>query len=374
MKLTKSEIYNNVFSYETKKGTFYAFRYLYRDFTGKRHEKQERGFTTELAAHKAELHAEVLAADNDTSQLLNSSMTIEQWTKQFVAMNEAEWRPNYQALFKTAINKYIIPLLGRRRLDKLTKMEYNYLYIQPQLEHLKPSSVQINHRLFMVIVNAAVDNEIIPRNRLRGIRFKQSEPRKPFSEDDLTRFNNQLKKEPFEKRLFFQLLEMTGFRLSEGLGLEWRDINFKKKTISVKRSRNDDGLGPTKTPSGVRTIAIDNTLAKPLRQLMIQAKAAKLKTGDTFTNEDLLFSFKHVSAHYYFRSIIKAAGIPECEYVIHSLRHTHATMLIGAGVSPVDVAKRLGHSDPSITLKIYSHAIKSNDAKSAEIFANLVNF
>lgn len=71
--------------------------------------------------------------------------------------------------------------------------------------------------------------------------------------------------------------------------------------------------------------------------------------------------------------MLAGAGIAKDEYVIHSLRHTHATLLLDSGVNPVDIAKRLGHADASITLKIYSHAIEDNDRDLAETMAKIAN-
>lgn len=373
-KLIKSAKYENVFAYETKHGIKWMFRYQFTDCFGKRRDKQQRKFLSEEAAHKAELEAELQVANEDSTQLLSDGITVAEWTHRFLKMKQAEWRPNYRQNFNTAINRYIIPLLGNRKLSKLTKMDYSFLYIQPMLEKLKPSSAQMNHRLFMIIVNAAVDNEVIPRNKLKGFRFKKSEPRKPFSQHDLALFNHQLTQVSPDKRLFFQLLEMTGMRLGEGLGLEWRDISFKHKTVSIERARTPFGVGPTKTPSSVRTIYLEDNLLNEIHHFQVTAKANALKNGHKYSKDDFIFSFNHTSAYYYFCDIIKDAGIEEGKYVIHSLRHTHATLLISAGVSVVDVAKRLGHSDPSITLKTYSHYIQGNDKNTAEIFAKLVNF
>ncbi|WP_143462800.1 site-specific integrase [Levilactobacillus enshiensis] len=372
-KITKSKNYKNVYSYETQQGIRYMFRMPYYDELGKRREKAERKFKSEQEAYKAALNAEVLAANGQASRLVGSTVTVEQWTKKFVKMNESKWRPNYKKNIDTCVENYILPLLGKYQLNKLTKMEYSYLYLQPQLEHLKPSSVRMNHRYFMIIMNAAVENEIIPRNKLKGQHFKKSPRRLPFSIDDLKRFNGQLKKETLQKEAYFTTLEMTGMRLGEGLGLEWSDIDFKKKTISIKRARGRFGIGPTKTPSSVRTISIDESLVGLLHRFSVQEKYDYLRSGQSYDDDKLVFNFTPVSAHNYFKEIIKSAGIQEGRYVIHSLRHTHATLLISAGVSPVDVANRLGHSDPAITLSIYAHAVKDNDANNAKIFAKIVN-
>jgi len=82
---------------------------------------------------------------------------------------------------------------------------------------------------------------------------------------------------------------------------------------------------------------------------------------------------KDASAFNNFHKVLVGAGIPKDKYGIHSLRHTHATLLLDSGVSPVDIAKRLGHADVSITLKIYSHAIEDNNRDLTEKMAKIAN-
>ncbi|WP_334427173.1 MULTISPECIES: site-specific integrase [unclassified Levilactobacillus] len=373
MKLTKVNKYNNVYSYITNKGTLYAFRYSYYDSLGKRHEKQQRGFNSPLSAHKAELQVEMQVANDDLSSLENSDITVKGWSQKYYEMTKAKWRPSTEQHYHTIINRYVIPLIGDHKLAKLNRMEYEYLFIEPQLKHLASSTVKTSHTMFMAIVNAAVANDVIPRNRLHGVRFKPTPKRLAFSETDLAKINNQLSQSSLDDRTFFMLLELTGMRDGEGLGLKWSDINLKDKTISIKHSLSVGELGPTKTPAGVRTISIPETLVILLKEYRLHCRKSGIKRGKPVGRNSFVFWFKKDIMYKHFKDLLDNAKVDRSKYVVYSFRHTHATLLIGAGVSPVDVAKRLGHSDPSVTLKNYAHAVEGNDQKDAELFARIAN-
>ncbi|WP_143463733.1 site-specific integrase [Levilactobacillus enshiensis] len=373
MKLTKVIKYNNVYSYVTNKGTLYAFRYPYYDSLGNRHEKQQRGFSSPMAAHKAELQVEMQVANDELSALENSDITVKEWSKKYYEMTKAKWRPSTEQHYHVIINRYVIPLIGDKKLSKLNRMEYEYLFIDPQLKHLKSSTVKTCHTMFMAIVNSAVANDVIPRNRLHGVKFKPTPKRRAFSETDLAKINDQLKQSSLADHTFFMLLELTGMRDGESLGLKWSDINLKDKTISIKHSLSVGELGPTKTPAGVRTISIPETLVKLLKEYRLDRKKVGMKRGKIVGRNSFVFTFKKDIMYKHFKTLLENANVEKDKYVVYSFRHTHATLLIGAGVSPVDVAKRLGHSDPSVTLKNYAHAIEGNDQKDAELFAKIAN-
>ncbi|WP_338208256.1 tyrosine-type recombinase/integrase [Lactiplantibacillus paraxiangfangensis] len=379
MKLIKSKKYNYVYSYKSKKGTLYAFRYPYYDVTGKRHEKQQRGYKTELSAHKAELKMEMLYANNDIQQIVDSSITMEQWANRYFEMNKSHLRPTTQSSYRCCITKYIIPLIGKQRLNQLTKSRYDYLFIQPLLENHSNYTVRNYNIIVMMLINAAVDNDILSRNRLSGIRLGQVTERKAFDKADLLAFNHSISSLPLEYRIFFMLLELTGMRKGEAMALNWHDINLKKKLITINKTRNYFGIGPVKTAAGNRTIAISDSLTEQLKHFKLYQRAKFLRLQTEFKTDQLVFTNKYTSpikdssVFNNFYSALKLANIDANKYVIHSLRHTHATLLLDAGINPVDIAKRLGHANASITLKIYSHAIKGNDRNLAETMAQIAN-
>lgn len=379
MNLIKSESYNNVYSYETNRGTLYAFRYNYYDLVGKRHEKQQRGFFSELEAHKAELEAEIKVADNMPQQLVDSNLTIKQWGLQYYEMNKDRWRKSYRSMFYCDLHNYVIPLIGKYQLSEITKMKYNYYFIQPQLKNLSVNTVKTHHRVVMVLLNAAVESGIIPSNRLHGTKLPAAPKRKPLSEPDIRAFNAQLSEQPMSIQLFFKVLEFTGMRKGECLALTWKDIDFQNNTVDINKSRDQYGVGPTKTPAGVRIIAIPTQLTQKLKHYKLAQQKLFLKTKNSFSNNGEIFlnqfnrPFNPYVANTYFNRILKAAKIDGKGYVVHSLRHTHATMLLDAGASPVEVAHRLGHSSPAVTLSIYSHIVAGRDAENAELFAKEID-
>lgn len=381
MKLKKIEKYNNVFSYETKKGTLYAFRYLFYDSFGKRHEKQQRGFLTALLAHKAELKVEMLVAENESQLLQDSDLTFRQWASKFIEMKKSGWRPSYLEQFRGCVRKYINPLIGDKKLTKINKMEYDYLYIQPQRKmKMSPATLKTHHRFVMILLNAALANDLIPRNKLSGIKidFGRQKRRKAFSEKDLAKFNDQLEKEPLWKQIFFLTLELTGMRKGEALALTWDDIDLKKNIIHITKSRDKFGVGPTKTPAGVRDVAISESLSTRLKKFKLQWTPNSLRKNHDKPNK---FVFVGVyndamswnTSDFYFKKIMKEIGVKEGTYVIHSLRHTQATLLIANGVSPTEVAHRLGHANATVTLDVYTHPTSSHDADNAEKFSDIVN-
>jgi len=381
MKLIKSEKYHNVFSYKAKKGTLYAFRYLYYDLLGNRHEKQQRGFMSELDAHKAELRVEIEAADNEAPQIANSNTTVSDWASMYYKLRHAKWSPSYCTSFSICVRKYISPMIGKFKLNELTKIRYDYQFIQPQMEmNLSPSTIRANHNKVMALFNAAVDNDFIPRNRLRGLHLPAARKRHAFTQADLDKFNQQIKQLGLGEHAYFLTLELTGMRKGEGLALQWKDIDFKHSKLSISKSRNEYGLGPTKTPASVRTISLAKDLVKFLKHYRTQKRAQFLAIGKPFSQDDFVFttqgqrplSWNTINLN--FHQAIDGAGIEPGQYVIHSLRHTHATLLINSGASPIDVAKRLGHADASTTLSIYTHPVEGNDTNNAELFAKIINF
>ncbi|MDQ7937058.1 tyrosine-type recombinase/integrase [Lactiplantibacillus sp. WILCCON 0030] len=381
MKLKRSNKYKNVYSYVAKKGTLYAVRFTYYDLNGKRREKQERGFKTELLAYKAELALEIKYANNDVQQIVDSSMKVSEWVAQFIEQNKLRWRPSTKKNYLNSFNKYVIPLLGNEQLEKLTRIKYQRLYIDPLMLKLSPITVENHNRIMMSLMNCAVENDILAKNKLKGIKFPKTEPRKALSREDLAKFNKHLPKLDPEYTTLFMLLELTGMRLGEAFGLTWTDINLHNETVRINKSRGSFGVGPTKTTAGTRTIAMTATLTKQLKHYRLHQKELCLKFAQSFDPDHYVFtSSKHNSlatsaaVDYNFHIALEEAGVEKYKYVVHCLRHTHATYLLNSGINPVDVAKRLGHSNANITLGIYAHALDGSDSEIALKIDKIVGF
>jgi integrase len=176
----------------------------------------------------------------------------------------------------------------------------------------------------------------------------------------------------------WNLYVYTGMRRGEALALKWKDLNLQKPEIQIRRATDPVLSKATKvTKTGRdRTVSIDIELAK----LLEAWKATRAQLGPEFvTQESFVFgTFKNqvrnpndVTARWG-RLLVAAQKVrPALPWVtLHGLRHSHATHLLGAGVQPVIVQERLGHSSISTTLNIYQHVTPTIQKEAIEMFAD----
>ena len=155
----------------------------------------------------------------------------------------------------------------------------------------EPTSVQLFHRLFKVAINAAVDDEIIPRNRFNKISIPIDRDNDNFfTSEELKKFIVDAKHlENITNYSLIILLAFTGLRKGESLGLKWRNIDFEAKTLTVERTRDNKGVRTPKTKNSYRTILIDNALAKQLITYKKWCKETMLSFGKRLSEDDFVF-------------------------------------------------------------------------------------
>lgn len=172
------------------------------------------------------------------------------------------------------------------------------------------------------------------------------------------------------------LFLLTGFRRGEVAGLQWGDIDFEEKTITVNRSLTTvTGHGVVlkepKTENSKRTITIADTLVNALQTYRKWWVQRREDFGDYMQENDYLFTQENgerLNPSTYtgwLNKVLKAAGLDH--HSLHSLRHTNITMQIAAGVPLVTVSARAGHARTSTTSDIYAHFIKSSDKTAAQV-------
>jgi integrase len=164
-------------------------------------------------------------------------------------------------------------------------------------------------------------------------------------------------------------------------GLEWKDIDFENKIISVCRSSQYvAGKGiftkETKTETSDRTIKLPSPAFQVLKEHKVWQAQERLKMGDKWVASDRIFTQcdgKPMSPDTitgWFHDFIAKTDLPQI--TIHSLRHTNATLLIAAGVPLRTVSNRLGHAQTSTTSNIYSHAICTLDELAADALDDIL--
>jgi integrase family protein len=224
------------------------------------------------------------------------------------------------------------------------------------LEHERQTTMDFHHQLKGAILDA-VDDGLIPRDPTRKVIIKGKLPaekkRKYLNQFELHALLRSLKLgERADWDWFILLVAKTGLRFSEALALTPADFDFAHQTLSVTKTWNykdGGGFAPTKNRSSVRKVQLDWQL---IMQFAVLVKDLPTDQPIFVPEEKVYNSTVNDRLERYCRAL----DIPVIS--VHGLRHTHASILLYAGVSIASVARRLGHASMTTTQKTYLHVIQ----------------
>lgn len=275
--------------------------------------------------------------------------------------------------YQNRIKKYF----GDRLIDSIQPMELEkWQNVLKSKYNYKPLTVQKFRSILYSIFNEAFKNKIITSNPLDLVdapktkkEFKSLEDDEgevfPFSNDEIDII---IKNSSGYLKNFIMFMYATGMRPGEIIALNWSDINYDKKQISVTKTIVDNVVGLPKTPSSIRKVDM----------IPLAEKALKLQYEITKDYDYVFISlfkrafYSHDIINKRFKKVLEKNGIQV--RALYNLRHTFASQLISKGEDIVWVSKTLGHKDVSITFKYYTKFIKEDDVirlnKIAKIGAN----
>ncbi|MEQ7045884.1 site-specific integrase [Enterococcus gallinarum] len=204
-----------------------------------------------------------------------------------------------------------------------------------------------------------------------------------YTKEEMSHFFDCLKQFGNYKQLaFFRLLAFTGCRKSEVLSLQWKDIDMLNKKVSIGKTlaldENTEIIIQTpKTASSTRSISLDDETVRIMNNWRTIQRSDYFQMGFNTSSEDQYIFTNDRNELYYpqvvndwLNYLIKKYKLPRI--TPHHFRHTHASLLLQAGVPVKEVSERLGHKDVKITLEIYSHVIPEEAEKTANKFASFV--
>ena len=252
--------------------------------------------------------------------------------------------------------KWVEKLAPELKVCELTRTAYQKILNDYAKEHERQTTLDFHHQLKGAVMDA-VDEGLIERDPTRKAIIKGKTPRekkiKYLNQFELHTLiaDLDIKEEP-NWDWFILLVAKTGMRFSEALAITPKDFDFGRQTLSISKTWDYKGKGgflPTKNKSSVRKIQID---------WQILVKFSELVKGlpedePIFVGEEKIYNSTVNDA---LTRHCKACGISEIS--IHGLRHTHASLLLFAGVSIASVARRLGHASMTTTQKTYLHIIQ----------------
>jgi integrase len=269
--------------------------------------------------------------------------------------------------YRVLVYKHLIPGIGHIRLRKLTTHQLQLFFAKKVKEGTSLRLAQEIHMVFrqaleharrmkLVGQNVANDVELATPDRYRG---------PVLDEKGAGLLMEKARERGLEAAI--ALAVITGMRVGEILGLHWSDIDLDKGRLHIYRTLHyipKYGFieGDPKSESSERDIVLPQVVIGLLKQHRTTQLEKRLQAGSAWVDRDVVFCNEkngnfivYITFLRHFYEVLAAAGLPHMHF--HDLRHSAATILLSVGVHPHVVQELLGHSDVSITLRIYGHVL-----------------
>lgn len=261
--------------------------------------------------------------------------------------------------------KWLERLVPNLKIEELNRTAYQQLLNDYAKEHERQTTLDFHHQLKGAILDA-VDEGLLIRDPTRKAIIKGKTPKakkiKYLNQFELHTLIADLDLgESVSWDWFILLVAKTGMRFSEALAITPEDFDFSRQTLSISKTwdyKGEGGFMPTKNKSSVRKIQIDWQIVVKFSELIKTLP----KDEPIFVGEDKIYNSTVNDA---LTRHCKSCGISLIS--IHGLRHTHASLLLFAGVSIASVARRLGHASMTTTQKTYLHIIQELENKDVDL-------
>lgn len=365
-----------------------------KDAQGRWIEQRRGGFPTRRDAERA--LAEIVASLYDGTFVASDSRTLgeflmDEWLPATAPphVRQATWEDRRRNL-----THHVVSHIGDVALQQLNASHLNRLYAKlledgrvDQAGGLSPTTVRRIHAMIRKALNDAVRWGLVQRNvaeladppPARAVQAARRRSMRTWSADEARLFLKATEGHPLHP-LWATALG-TGMRRSELLGLAWSAVNLERLTVVVRATvlAGDEGsvfVDDAKTDGSARTIHIDRRLAVVLRRHRRAQDQLRDAVGAGWRDHGLVFA--RADGHWWnppaislaFRRAVKSTGLPRIRF--HDLRHSHASLLLQAGVNPKVVSERLGHSSVAFTLDTYAHVMPGMQPDAAELLGDLI--
>ena len=338
-----------------KKTGKWLIQYRYTDWQGKRRKSTKRGFATKR-------EAEEWLRNFLITQKADFDMKFEDFWKIYCADMETRLREHTMRTKKYIVELKILPYFGNKRVNDITAADIR----QWQNELIKmgysPTYLKTINNQLSAIFNYAVryyDLKSNPCAKAGSMGKSKAEEMDFWTGEEFRKFIDSV----MNKRLSymaFMILYWTGMRLGELLALNPKDVDLEKRTISITKSYQrlgkKDVITPPKTSKSKRVITIPEFLAAYIKDYMDSLYDLQ--------EDDRLFPITKYYLEHEMQRGIKESGVKRIR--VHDLRHSHASMLIELGFSPLEIANRLGYEKVETTLNTYAHLYPNKQTKLAE--------
>lgn len=356
------------------------------DVALERRQASKAGFPRRRDAQEALTSA--LAGVDGGRYVTPSDLTVAGFLDEWLPTARLRLRPGAYDAVALHVRRYIAPRIGVLPLADLTGTRVRGLYAElaesGRVRGRGGLSRKTVHNVHVTLRRAladAVADGLLARNPADGTHVAPASPAQPvWTGGQLAAFLAHVLEVDPRAWPMWRTLAYTGLRRGELVGLRWVDVDVDAARVSVARQRAKGGgivaEATPKTARSRRLVDIDAGTVDALRRRRVDQVADRLAAGPAWADQGLVFCAPHGapvhpdSVTKRMRRLVSAAGLPALSP--HGLRHTHATLLLEAGVHPKVVQERLGHSSIAVTLDIYSHVTPGLQRDAAAAFARAV--
>jgi integrase len=348
-------------------------------------------------------HGTKKAADTRLTNILNqrdngtfvepSSITLSEYLDRWLEdAAKGSVRSRTHAGYTDILTRYVRPELGQHHLSRITPLDIQAIYTGLRDRKLSPRTIRYVHAVLRSALNQAVKWRLLPHNPAMFVDLPRLAKKEmhALSPEQAMQFLAAAAQDRYAT--LFAVALTTGMRPGEYLGLQWKDVDLERGTLTVRRTLvwhyGNGGkwsFEEPKTARSSRSIPLPPSVVDALKEHKRQQGEERLKAGwedveengclvrkSAYTDNDLVFATPTgdpvdmrnlVNRH--FKPILKRAGLPK-SVRLYDLRHSCATLLLAQGEHPKVVSERLGHASITLTLDTYSHVLPTMQQQAAE--------
>lgn len=304
-----------------------------------------------------------------------SRITLQDWCEQWLA-SRPHVRPKTLEKDSGLLRNHVFPVLGHRSLNTLKAKDVQTL-IDSLCTRLAPSSIGSTYSALRTALNAAVDAELCAKNPCIRVKLPPPTPRRDrhaFTREEIHRLHQAL---PPEYAAIVPLCIEVGLRYGEMAGLQVRHINLLKRTATIEQQiiegKHSNSVGPLKTKSSHRTVAISDELVVTLAEHLSKSglSAADNDSWVFPSPDDRPLRYSNFKNRVW-KPALKAAGLPTT-IGTHSLRYTFATLSLEQGIDIKTIQARGGWANPRVLMEVYAQVPENGDNRAAKTLGTLLS-
>ncbi|MCK3902179.1 site-specific integrase [Streptococcus suis] len=353
--------------------------------TGKKTKTSVTGRTRKEVKQKAKHAQDEFVSNGYTVTKVVPIKNYQELAELWLESYQLTVKPQIFIATKRMLYNHLIPVFGALKLNKLSVS-----YIQGFINDLSSELVHYSvvHSINRRVLQYGVSLQLLPFNPARDVILpkvpkRENKAIKFIAPEDLKALMAYMEKLANKKFSYFfdyvlySVLLATGCRFGEVVALEWSDIDLDNGTISITKNYNRllKLIGTPKSKAGVRVISIDKKTINLLRLYKNRQRQIFIETGARVSSVVFATPLKEyqnmATRQESLDRRIAEIGIPR--FTFHAFRHTHASLLLNAGISYKELQYRLGHATLAMTMDIYGHLSKDKEKEAVSYYEKAIN-